>query len=319
MLRSEISTTGRAIIRQETPAPVLQEAPPEQRKARRAPSEPLSARALRLLLSRLQSLSPALAARLLVRLWFTPPHAALSRSAKAALAGGAPLPLQIGGRRVAAVSFGAGPPVALMHGWGGHAGQLLDFVAPLVEAGFQAVLFDALGHGQSAPSPLGWRQASFFDFADSLFAVERAVGPLAGLVAHSGGAVASGIALSRGLHVERAVLLAPFARPALFAKEFGRSLGLDEALARRWQALAALRLGFRWEDLELTSVPERLAVPPLLVIHDEGDRETSIDEGRAVAAAWPRAELVTTKGLGHRRLLREPVVIRRAVEFLAAR
>ena len=35
----------------------------------------------------------------------------------------------------------------------------------------------------------------------------------------------------------------------------------------------------------------------------------------AIAAAWPGAELVTTAGLGHTRLLREPAIIARAVAF----
>jgi hypothetical protein len=40
--------------------------------------------------------------------------------------------------------------------------------------------------------------------------------------------------------------------------------------------------------------------------------------GAAIAAAWPGAELVTTEGLGHRRILRDPAVVARVTDFLAA-
>jgi pimeloyl-ACP methyl ester carboxylesterase len=56
---------------------------------------------------------------------------------------------------------------------------------------------------------------------------------------------------------------------------------------------------------------------PLLVIHDEDDREMPIRSGELVARSWPRAELVRTSGLGHRRILRDAGVIERTVEFVA--
>ncbi len=34
--------------------------------------------------------------------------------------------------------------------------------------------------------------------------------------------------------------------------------------------------------------------------------------------AWPGAQLVTTDGLGHRRILRDPVVVAGATSFIAA-
>src|SRR5262249_10337057 len=45
--------------------------------------------------------------------------------------------------------WGSGPRVLLVHGWGGHAGRLSAFVAPLLDAGFGVVSFDAPAHGIS--------------------------------------------------------------------------------------------------------------------------------------------------------------------------
>ncbi len=87
------------------------------------------------------------------------------------LARGTALKVTVDGRHVAAWSFGTGKVVALMHGWGGHAGQLVPMIDPLVKAGFRVVTFDALAHGSSAGSAAGVRLSTFFDFAAGLAAL----------------------------------------------------------------------------------------------------------------------------------------------------
>ena len=37
---------------------------------------------------------------------------------------------------------------------------------------------------------------------------------------------------------------------------------------------------------------------------------------KALAAAWPEGELLTTGGLGHHRLLRDPEVVRAVVDYV---
>jgi len=55
---------------------------------------------------------------------------------------------------------------------------------------------------------------------------------------------------------------------------------------------------------------------PLLVMHDRDDREVGWNNGAAIAKAWPGAELVTTTGLGHHRIVSDAAVIRQVVTFL---
>jgi hypothetical protein len=55
-----------------------------------------------------------------------------------------------------------------------------------------------------------------------------------------------------------------------------------------------------------------------LVVHDYGDAEVEHTNGAAIAKAWPRAQLYSTSGLGHRRLLRDSAVIQTVVDFIAA-
>jgi pimeloyl-ACP methyl ester carboxylesterase len=56
---------------------------------------------------------------------------------------------------------------------------------------------------------------------------------------------------------------------------------------------------------------------PLLVFHDAGDSVVPPEDGRAIAAAWPGARLVTTTGLGHRTIVRAPEIVGEATAFIA--
>lgn len=261
----------------------------------------------------LSVVAPPAASWLAERLWFTPPRPAVPTGARTVLATGERLRVSVEGRALAAWTFGRGPPVVLMHGWGGHAGQLVPFIEPLVAAGLRVVAFDAPGHGSSEASRVGVRLATFLDFAAGLRALQEKVGTLYGVVAHSGGAVATGIALRQGLAVERLVLLAPMTRPALYATLFSDALGLDERVTRGWQDRAQRRLGDDWSTFDLTRITPR---PEALVIHDREDREVPFADGQALADAWGNVVLHPVFGLGHRRLLRDPEVVARAAAFL---
>lgn len=283
----------------------------------RATGVPAKLRAMRVGLGALAAVSPSLAARTIGRLWFSPPKRALSVDERAQLASGDRVPVTLDGRHVAAWSFGEGPIVMLVHGWGGRAGQMLPFVAPLVESGARVVVLDALGHGESSPSALGRRQASFLDVARCMEAVSEKVGMPEAIVAHSGGAIASTIALQRGtLAPSRLALLAPMTRPVLYAKRFDAMLHLSPELGQRWRDHAETRVGFAWADLDLTTAAARFPVPKALIVHDRRDKEVPFAEGEALADAWLEADFVATSGLGHQRILRDAAVVRRVVDFV---
>ena len=57
---------------------------------------------------------------------------------------------------------------------------------------------------------------------------------------------------------------------------------------------------------------------PTLVITDRGDRQTPYADVVDFAGTIG-APLVTTEGLGHRKILRDPAVVERVVEFVGAK
>ena len=56
---------------------------------------------------------------------------------------------------------------------------------------------------------------------------------------------------------------------------------------------------------------------PLLLVHDQNDRQVPVLESARTAHVLPGAELMVTRGLGHNRLLADPVVVRAVVDFVA--
>jgi pimeloyl-ACP methyl ester carboxylesterase len=265
----------------------------------------------------LERLAPALGARWAERLWFTVPRTRGRHDRQAAP--GDPFRLEVNGRAVAGEAWGEGPVVYLMHGWGGWRWQLDPFVAPLVEAGHRVVAVDAPSHGASDPGPEGPGRGSILEFADALAAVVAANGPAHAVIAHSLGATAAAFAVRNGLPVGRLVFVAPMADPLPYTRAFAARLGFGERIRTRLAARVERRIGTPMSDFDVPALAREFAAPPLLLLHDRLDTETSWSDSAAIARSWPEARLVTTTGLGHRRILRDPTVVAEVTGFVADR
>jgi pimeloyl-ACP methyl ester carboxylesterase len=254
-------------------------------------------------------MAPQRAEALALRLFATPRRPIRTGDPETTLPGHR-FTIEGGGHRLAAWDWGRGPTVILTHGWSGHAGQMAGFVAPLVQAGYYVVAFDHPAHGQSEG-----KQANYLTVAAALTAVARRVGPVHAVIGHSFGCTATVLALARGLPVERVVLVAPPAESPLFARAFGRAIGLPAARVEGMVERIRVAVGGDLAALDARQLARRLTTPALIV-HDPADREVPFAHAEAIAAAWPGARLHPVSGLGHYRLLRDPAVIERAVEFV---
>ncbi|MGB8331859.1 MAG: alpha/beta fold hydrolase [Polyangiales bacterium] len=253
-------------------------------------------------------IAPALAATVAERLFFTT-HRTVPRPGERDVLAGA-TPGWLAGMR--AWSWGEGPTVLLVHGWNGRATQLGAFVAPLVERGYRVVAFDAFGHGDSPGHRL-----SLPELASCIREVVRALGGVYGVVAHSLGGAATTLALSQGLEVERAVFISPPADPRAFLEVFSAALGLTDDVRDRVQRRVEDRVGLPMVRMLAHEIARSMRIP-LLIIHDQDDKEVPLRAGRSIADAWPGAELITTEGLGHQRILRAEAVANVTASFIDA-
>jgi pimeloyl-ACP methyl ester carboxylesterase len=207
--------------------------------------------------------------------------------------------------------WGRGPAVYLLHGWGGRSSQWTSFVEPLARAGFTAVAFDAPGHGGSVAP-----RTSIPHFAAALAAVVESVGPAHAILGHSLGGDAASFAFGRGLDAGKVVFIGSPANPPEFFYGFLRQIGLPEHLHPAILAKFEREYGFVTSELAVR--PPRHAPPmPSLVVHDKDDREVTYGNADRIARVWPNATVLSTTGLGHRRILRDASVIERVVAFVA--
>jgi pimeloyl-ACP methyl ester carboxylesterase len=136
------------------------------------------------------------------------------------------------------------------------------------------------------------------------------------VVAHSLGATAAAFAMEGGLAVERAVFLAPMADPLPYTRTFAGRLGFGERIRTRLVRRVERRVGMPMSAFDVPAMSSRAATPPLLLVHDRQDAETGWSDSAAIARSWPGSRLVTTAGLGHRRILRAPAVVAEVAGFV---
>lgn len=274
----------------------------------------LRAPGARALFAASEVLAPGWAAARALGLWFRVPPAPRASDLPP---GGLPFEVDSQGHTVRGSSWGEGPVVYLVHGWGGRGSQLAAFVGPLVQAGHRVVMFDAPSHGSSDPGPSGPGRSHAVEFGHALDSVAARFGPARAVIAHSMGAMPTVLAIRDGwLGAERLVFLAPMAQLATHFDDFQRQLGFGRRTRSHLDRATARLVGLDVAEFDVARVAASIEPLPTLIIHDAQDRQTSHRDSVALAAGLADARLVTTTGLGHRRLLHDDGVIGEAVRFV---
>jgi pimeloyl-ACP methyl ester carboxylesterase len=261
---------------------------------------------IRLFFAVLGRLSPVLAGRVAAKLFARPRRHSRPARERELIARGARVELPDG---LHATAWGAGPSVLLVHGWEGRGAQLGALVDPLVAAGYRVVALDGPAHGDSPGTT-----TTGPEFARALVATRDVVGPLAAVVGHSFGGFTSLLAVSRGLTADRVVTIGSPASVPEVLRDFLRLIRLPErALPSMIRALEE-RVQAPMSSFEVESFAPHIGVP-VLVVHDTEDREVPYADAPRLADRLG-ARLLTTSGLGHRRILYAPEVVAAIVDFI---
>lgn len=209
-----------------------------------------------------------------------------------------------------------GPTVLLLHGWGGHARQMLPLADTLAARGLRPVLVDLPAHGGSRGRVSNLPQfARAIEYTTARLHAQDAA-PHA-VVAHSLAANAAAHAASRGLATGRLVLLAPPASPHEYTRLFAQVFGLTERTRAAMQRRIEAREGILMRQFEPPAVGPRITLPTL-VVHDRGDRINRFADGEAYRDHIAGATLLATEGLGHRKILQQAEVLQAVADFVAA-
>lgn len=275
---------------------------------------------LRVFFRYLGPIMPTVAARAARALWFAAPP----RMAELPLPdGGTQFTVQAQGHPVSGIVWGdaaegarRSKTVYLMHGLGGRGSQFGALVDPLVTASYQVVMLDAPTHGESAHGPSGPRRTNGMEFAKALDAVCARFGPAEAVVAHSLGVIATYLAMRYAqLSTQRLVAIAPMTEAESHFDNFQRALGFGkrtraafDRAVDEWVPVPVAEFDARFQAAQVKPVPT-------LVIADRGDRSTRYEDVVGFAQSI-QAALITTEGLGHRKILSNPDVAAKVVEFV---
>lgn len=262
---------------------------------------------VRRLLKFLEWLSPKLAVKVAINLFATPRKHSRPKYEQEWIQGAEKIVFECG---LHALKFGQGPPVLLVHGWEGRGSQLCAFAEPLVKQGFSVFGLDGPGHGDSPG-----RQTTPVHFARFLMSVAEELGPLKALISHSFGAACSVLAVNDGLKTENLVLIAGPDQYSKVVDFFCHQVGFSEGTRKLFHREVTLRVGMTPESMTVSKVAKNLNCR-ILVVHDEDDRAVPINTSENIHRWVKGSEFLRTKGLGHRRILSDPAVLKSVVGFI---
>lgn len=231
--------------------------------------------------------------------------------------------LKIQSGRVAAYEFSPEPSsagqetVLVVHGWRSRTEYMRWLIAGYRDAGYRVVSLDLPGHGRSAG-----RMLTMHNALDTVRAASGRFGSFAAVVGHSFGgavalnAVAGSVPGIAPLATKRLVLVAaPNSIPAVF-DGFSRALNVgprsQSAMSKRLHRMAGRPLGDFIGDRQLAELQV-----PTLVVHAPDDREVPAVQAQAFTRAGDHVQIYWAEGLGHRRILADPAVVERAVNFVS--
>ncbi len=202
--------------------------------------------------------------------------------------------------------------ILLIHGWEGRAGNFASIIKALKGAGFTILTFDGPSHGLSGSS-----ESPLFDFPMIVGSIIRDFG-VDHIISHSFGGVAGMSALSQmpQLCIEKYVLIASPDKFTDRMHDISQKVGISAKVER--MALAKIEEKYDL-DTQKSNVSDWVQIASIktgLIIHDKGDRAEPFAKAKNIHAHWPQSQLLSVEGTGHFKILHDPKVIDRILEFI---
>ena len=188
---------------------------------------------------------------------------------------------------------------------------MVPLATAFARSGYRSIVFDMPGHGRSTG-----RESSLVEFLAAM-RTRRGHARLAGLWSSATRSAAPPRSSASRSSVFPSAEPCSFrqhpARPTTSTASPGRSafrMPRTDGMVRQ----LVERVGRSLESLDAVVAAEHATVPAL-VFHDPADREVPFEFSARMANAWRGSRLIEAPSLGHKRILRDPTVIARAVEF----
>lgn len=205
-----------------------------------------------------------------------------------------------------------GEKVLLAHGWSGRGTQLYAIAENLYKKGYHVVSFDAPAHGKStgkATNMLQWvatiKMLNIHYRGFDIF------------IGHSLGGMAILKFCEQPTNAKKIITIGSGDLMRTIFDNFINAIGLNFKTSERMKTYFQDKYKVKINEYDASYVVKKQQTPTL-IIHDEDDRDININCALNIHKHHPNSTLMTTSGLGHRRILRDEKVVHKIISFIQA-
>jgi pimeloyl-ACP methyl ester carboxylesterase len=274
---------------------------------------PFAIKIIRWIYPKLERFVPGIAHRYFVKIFFTPFRYKTPVKEKKAETFAEKFTIRATGKKIQCYAWGHGEKLVLfVHGWAGRSTQFRRFIKPLITAGYRVVGFDGPAHGNSEG-----KETNLMEFEEALRRIYDKLGEPHAIISHSFGGGAVLFAAMNGLHVNKLIAIACPAIGDEIIKTYLRAINGSASTADFFRSYMIKTYHKPFDEFTSLHFVKHLSQKvDLLLVHDEDDREVSIDHALALGKSYPEAKIHKTQGLGHTRILKNDDVIRYCVTYI---
>jgi len=201
------------------------------------------------------------------------------------------------------------PLVVCVHGWRGRAHQMRRFVPELLELGFRVVVVNLPAH-----SGQGRNYTHIFEGANMLQEIQKSVGPIDSVIAHSFGSPVTTFALNENLQLRKFIMVAPNIDFRYLLNNYAKSFGLQKLIPKIEEDIKQhcdqkIFLG-SWDKLTMETLQEHLMhVEEVQIWHDVLDTEINIEINQILVQSLlerkQAAKIIEVQDVGHFNILKD--------------
>ena len=153
------------------------------------------------------------------------------------------------------------------------------------------------------------------EFIQSILFLEKQYGPFQYAIGHSLGGMSLLNAINSGLTIKKLITIGSGDMVSDIVNDFVRALGLKPKIAIMLQEYYKDKIGKEMDSFSASLVAKNVNIP-VLVVHDEDDKDVPIEAALHIQKNLEKGELYTTKGLGHKKILGNGMVIDKILQYI---
>ncbi|MCB0474377.1 MAG: alpha/beta hydrolase [Flavobacteriaceae bacterium] len=200
--------------------------------------------------------------------------------------------------------------ILLAHGWAGRGTQMYEIADKLLESGMMVISFDAPAHGLSEG-----KTTNLVEYLACITHINKTFGPFEAAIGHSFGSIALIAAQAEQHMFNKLVVIGTESSINSIIDEFVSKLSLKQQVAEKMKVGISKRLHVNAESYASDERAKKVSIPTL-VVHDTEDVDVDVSSAFKIRQNLQNGLLMLTNGLGHRRILRDPALIFRIIDFI---